>query len=73
MRIFIPGFFSFFIVLCFFSVSVEVKWGQARNRLHPMSGDMIGRYSIRVTGNWRITFRFENGDVYDVNLEDYHG
>ena len=27
----------------------------------------------RVTGNWRITFRFENGDVFDVDLEDYHG
>ncbi len=42
-------------------------------RLHPLSGDMRGRYSIRVTGNWRITFRFENGDVFDVDLEDYHG
>ena len=42
-------------------------------RLHPLSGDMSGRYSIRVTGNWRITFRFENGDVFDVKLEDYHG
>jgi proteic killer suppression protein len=42
-------------------------------RLHPLSGDMSGRYSIRVTGNWRITFLFENGDVFDVNLEDYHG
>jgi len=42
-------------------------------RLHPLSGEMKGKYSIRVTGNWRITFRFENGDVLDVNLEDYHG
>jgi len=42
-------------------------------RLHPLSGDMKGKYSIRVTGNWRITFRLENGDVFDVNLEDYHG
>jgi proteic killer suppression protein len=42
-------------------------------RLHPLSGDMKGKYSIRVTGNWRITFRFEKGDVFDVNLEDYHG
>lgn len=42
-------------------------------RLHSLSGDMKGRYSIRVTGNWRITFRFEDGDVFDVNLEDYHG
>lgn len=42
-------------------------------RLHPLGGDMSGRYSIRVTGNWRITFRFEYGDVFDVDLEDYHG
>ncbi len=42
-------------------------------RLHPLSGKMQGKYSIRVTGNWRITFRFENIDVFDVDLEDYHG
>jgi proteic killer suppression protein len=42
-------------------------------RLHPLVGNMRGRYSIRVTGNWRLTFRFENGDVFEVNLEDYHG
>ena len=42
-------------------------------RLHPLSGEMKGKYSIRVTGNWRITFRFENGDVLNVDLEDYHG
>jgi proteic killer suppression protein len=42
-------------------------------RLHPLKGEMKGRYSIRVTGNWRITFRFENGDVFEIDLEDYHG
>ena len=42
-------------------------------RLHALRGEAKGRYSIRVTGNWRITFRFEEGDVFDVNLEDYHG
>ena len=42
-------------------------------RAHPLSGDMKGRYGIRVTGNWRVTFRFQNVDVFDVNLEDYHG
>lgn len=41
--------------------------------LHPLSGEIKGKYSIRVTGNWRLTFRFENGDVFDVDLEDYHG
>ena len=42
-------------------------------RLHPLCGEMKGKYSIRVTGNWRLTFRFKDGDVFDVDLEDYHG
>ncbi len=41
-------------------------------RLHPLTGDRRGIWSIRVTGNWRITFGFVNGDVVDVDLEDYH-
>ena len=42
-------------------------------RLHSLSGEMQGKYSIRVTENWRITFRFEDGEVFEVDLEDYHG
>jgi len=41
-------------------------------RLHALTGKRKGYWSIRVTGNWRITFVFDNGEVYDVNLEDYH-
>ena len=41
-------------------------------RLHPLTGNRQGTWSIRVTGNWRITFRFEDGNVLDVDLEDYH-
>jgi proteic killer suppression protein len=41
-------------------------------RLHQLTGNRKGTWSIRVTGNWRITFRFENGNVVDVDLEDYH-
>lgn len=41
-------------------------------RLHPLTGDRKGIWSIRVTGNWRITFVFADGDVFDVDLEDYH-
>lgn len=40
--------------------------------LHKLIGDKDGIYSIRVNGNWRVTFRFEDGDVYIVNYEDYH-
>lgn len=40
--------------------------------LHPRSGDKKGLWSIAVTGNWRITFEFTDGDIYVVNYEDYH-
>jgi proteic killer suppression protein len=40
--------------------------------LHELKGDRKETWSIKVSGNWRITFKFEDGDAYDVNLEDYH-
>ncbi len=40
--------------------------------LHKPTGDRKGIWSVKVSGNWRITFRFENGHAYEVNLEDYH-
>ena len=41
-------------------------------RLHPLKGAMKGLWSVTVNGNWRITFRFEQGDAYIVNYLDYH-
>lgn len=41
-------------------------------RLHPLKGDRKGLRSVTVSGNWRIVFRFEGGDVFDVDLVDYH-
>jgi proteic killer suppression protein len=41
-------------------------------RLHPLRGDRAGYWSITVRANWRITFRFEQGDAADVDLVDYH-
>ena len=41
-------------------------------RLHPLKGDLKGFWSISVSGNWRIVFRFDDGDAYDVDLVDYH-
>ena len=41
-------------------------------RLHPLRGDRRGLWSISISWNWRITFRFAAGDVYDVALVDYH-
>lgn len=41
-------------------------------RLHSLSGKMDGTWSVWVTGNYRILFRFEEGDVYDIDYVDYH-
>jgi toxin HigB-1 len=41
-------------------------------RLHPLAGDLAGFWSITVTGNRRIIFRFEQGKAFDVDLIDYH-
>lgn len=41
-------------------------------RLHPLKGNRKTVWSITVNGNWRITFKFEHGDAYIVNYEDYH-
>lgn len=41
-------------------------------RLHRLKGDREGVWSISVTGNWRLTFTVENGELADVDLEDYH-
>jgi proteic killer suppression protein len=40
--------------------------------LHPLKGDLNGFWSVTVRANWRIIFRFEDGEVYDVDLLDYH-
>lgn len=41
-------------------------------RLHQLKGDRSGIWSISATGNWRITFKFEDGNAYIINYEDYH-
>ena len=41
-------------------------------RLRPLKGNLKGLWSVRVSGNWRIMFRFEGTDVYDIDLVDYH-
>lgn len=41
-------------------------------RLHPLKGDLKGLWSVTVRANWRITFRFEGVDAFDVELTDYH-
>ena len=41
-------------------------------RLHRLQGDRRGDWSVRVSGNWRIVFRFTDGEAMDVDLIDYH-
>ena len=41
-------------------------------RLHQLKGERKGIWSISVSGNWRITFEFIDGNAYIVNYEDYH-
>lgn len=40
--------------------------------LHPLKGELAGHWSVKVNGNWRITFRFEDGDAEIVDYQDYH-
>jgi len=41
-------------------------------RLEPLRGDRAGQWSVRVTGNWRVVFRFQDGHATDVEHVDYH-
>ena len=41
-------------------------------RLHPLKGDMAGLWSVSVSGNWRVVFRFEDSEAVDVDLVGYH-
>jgi proteic killer suppression protein len=41
-------------------------------RLHPLSGNLVGLWSLTVTGNRRLVFRFSRGNASDVDLVDYH-
>jgi proteic killer suppression protein len=42
-------------------------WG-----LHKLKGELNGFYAVKVSGNWRVIFRFEESDVLDVDYLDYH-
>ncbi len=42
------------------------------SNLHPLRGSLAGFWSVRVSGNWRVIFRFEEGNASDVGYLDYH-
>ena len=41
-------------------------------QLHPLSGDRAGEWAVSVSGNWRVTFRFDGTDAVSVDYQDYH-
>jgi toxin HigB-1 len=41
-------------------------------RLHPLKGEMKGFWAVTVRANWRVIFRFADGDAFDVDYLDYH-
>ena len=42
------------------------------NHLEALMGDRAGQWSVRINGQWRVCFRFEGGDAFDVVIVDYH-
>ena len=47
-------------------------WARPGNRLEALKGDRRGQHSIRINERWRICFRWEEGNAYDVEIVDYH-
>jgi proteic killer suppression protein len=47
-------------------------WNLPTFRLHTPQGELKGFFSVIVRANWRIIFRFEDGDAFDVDFVDYH-
>ncbi len=41
-------------------------------RLHPLKGGLKGHFAVSVSGNWRVTFRFEDGHAVEIDYLDYH-
>ena len=42
------------------------------NRLHQLNGDLKDYWTIAVSGAWRLIFKYENNDIFDISLEQYH-
>ena len=52
--------------------SIDQLRGPPGWRIHQLTGDRAGTWSLSVSGNWRITFDLVDGEIRDLNLEDYH-
>lgn len=61
------------LILGRLSVAIEPRdMGLPGLVLHPLKGSRAGTWAVSVSGNWRLTFRFEGPDATDVDYEDYH-
>jgi proteic killer suppression protein len=54
------------------AVDIDGVRGPPGWRVHKLSGGRAGTWSIRVSGNWRITFDCQGDEIHDLDLEDYH-
>jgi toxin HigB-1 len=54
------------------SVSRFRSFERIANRLEKLKGDREGQWSIRINDQWRVCFRWEGGDAFDVEIADYH-
>jgi proteic killer suppression protein len=52
--------------------SIESLRTPPGNRLEALRGDQVGQWSIRINSQWRICFRWTDGDAFDVEIVDYH-
>jgi proteic killer suppression protein len=55
-----------------YAITLNDLMAPPSNRLHALQGDRKGQHSISINDQWRICFRFIEGDAYDVEITDYH-
>jgi toxin HigB-1 len=51
--------------------NIEGTQGPPGWRIHQLTGDRVGTWSISVSGSWRITFKIDNDEIHSLDLEDY--
>lgn len=52
--------------------ATEIRDMYGVSNFHGLKGKRTGTYAMHITGNWRLTFKFKDGDSSDLNFEDYH-
>ncbi|MEN8222739.1 MAG: type II toxin-antitoxin system RelE/ParE family toxin [Acidobacteriota bacterium] len=60
------------LIIIHSSITVEDLKVPPGNKLHKPGGDRIGQFSIRINDQWRICFKWENGNAFEVEVTDYH-